>query len=166
MVAQQPQEERQRLPPLGSGCEGARHLPKNIYVKLVKDAVVALSDAMARAKDCWRGYSQPGIQLVELRLPWLSSLHIMRISDAEALTERVNGCAASEGLIEEGKARAEMRVINLRPRCSCACLTSAVCFVAAATAAESVADISSVGKVRRHGHGAVIGHGQAAKKRG
>ena len=54
-----------------------------------------LSGVIARAKDFWRGYSQPGIQLIELRPSWLSSLHIMRISDAEALTERLSCCAAS-----------------------------------------------------------------------
>ena len=64
---------------------------------------MGLSGVMARTKDFWRRYSQPGIQLAELRISWLSSLYIMRISDEEAMTERVSYFAALEGLIEEEK---------------------------------------------------------------
>ena len=73
---------------------------------------------------------------------WLASLHIMRIPDAEALTERLSCCAVSEVLIEEGKRRTEMRAMSLGLRCLRARLTSVVCLFAAATAAaaESLAD--------------------------
>ena len=75
--------------------------PKKASIKVVRGAAVGLTGAMARAKDFLRGYSQPGIQSVELRPSWLLSWNVMRVSDVEALTERVSCCAASEGLIEE-----------------------------------------------------------------
>ena len=68
--------------------EEARYTcPKKSSIKVVRGAVVGSSGVMARPKDLWRGYSPPGIQLAELRPSWLSSSRIMRISDAEALTE-------------------------------------------------------------------------------
>ena len=67
MVAQQPQEERERFRFRRSGSEGARHLSKKIiHQGNDRGAVVGLSGATARAKDFLRGYSQPGIQSVEL----------------------------------------------------------------------------------------------------
>ena len=60
---------------------------------------------MARAKDFLKGYFHPGIQSVEVRPSRLPSLHITRISDVKALTERVGCCVASAGLIEEGNGR-------------------------------------------------------------
>ena len=96
----------------------ARHTcPKTSAIKVVRGGVVGLSGAMARAKYFLRAYSQPGIQSVEQRPSWLPSLQIMRFSDAPAFTERVSCCAASEGLIEEGKGRTEMREMSLSPRC-------------------------------------------------
>ena len=80
--------------------------------------VVGLSGVMVHAKDFWRGYFQPRVQFVELRPSWLSPLPIMMLSDAEALTERVSCCAASELLIEKGKGRIEIRAMPLRPKCS------------------------------------------------
>ena len=78
---------------------------------------MGLSGVMARAKGFWRGYPQMGIQSVELRPSRLPSLHIIRISDPEALTEVVSCCATSEGLIEEGNVRKQMREMTLSPRC-------------------------------------------------
>ena len=77
--------------------------PKKAPIEAVRGAAVGLSGVMVRAKDFTRGYSLPGIQLVELRPSWLSSLYIMRKSDAKTLTERVSCCAASGGLTEDGK---------------------------------------------------------------
>ena len=55
-VAEQPQEERERLRSRGSTCEGARHLPeKKTSIKAVRGAVVGLSGVTARAKDFWGG---------------------------------------------------------------------------------------------------------------
>ena len=67
VVAQQPQEKRERLRSRGSACEGARHLSKESSIKVVRGAVVGLSGVMARAKDFWRRCYQPEIQLVSLR---------------------------------------------------------------------------------------------------
>ena len=106
VVAQQPQEERDRFRPRRSGCEGARHLPKTI----IQQAREGGGRGLVRCDGAREGflekvYSQPGIQSVELMPSWLTSLQIMRISDVEALTERVSCSSAPEGLIEEGKGR-------------------------------------------------------------
>ena len=67
----------------------------------------------------------------------------MKITDAEALTDRVSYCAASQGFIEEDEARREMRELVLSPTCLYARFTSAMVFfaAAAAAAAESIADV-------------------------
>ena len=90
----------------------------------------------------------------------------MRISDVQALTERMSSCEVLKGLIEEGEERTEMRELFLSPNCLYARLTLAVCLFALTAAAESGRRCSGVNKVRRRGHGTVIGYGQAVKKRG
>ena len=46
---------------------------------------MGVSGAMARAKGFLRGNFQPRVQSVEIRPSWLPSLHIMRISEVEAI---------------------------------------------------------------------------------
>ena len=67
---------------------------------IARGGVVDLSGVMARAKDFWRGYSQPGIQLVEQRPSWLSSLQIMKITRREGrdrTSELLPGVDANSG---------------------------------------------------------------------
>ena len=89
----------------------------------------------------------------------------MRISDAEALAERVNRCAASEGLIEE-----EKNERNSRDVFETHVLVSSFNVGGVLFRRDGGGEVDrrclGVSKVRRHGYGAVIVGGQAAKKWG
>ena len=90
VVAQQPQEERERLLSRGPAREGARHLPQKIINQGSEGGGHGLASRDGTREGFLEGVPPTGDPYWSgLRLSWLSSLHIMRISDAEVLTDLV-----------------------------------------------------------------------------
>ena len=130
-------------------------------IKVVWRVVVGLSGVMARAKGFWRRYSQPGIQLVGLRPSYLPSLQHhenIRRGGLDRTSELLRGVERVDrrGKREDRNARYVFASqVFTRP-----CNASGVRFHCDCDGGVDCRRLG-VSKVRRHGHGVVIG--QAAK---